>query len=50
MVVFEDELPSALRMKNSFVYALWFWAKTYPEFQSLVVIHFCFLWSLFRGW
>ena len=34
MVVFEDLVPSAQRMKNSFVYTLWSWAKVLSDFQG----------------
>ena len=39
-VVFEDVVPSAIRMKNSFVLALWSWAKTDPNVQALDVVGF----------
>ena len=37
-VVFENEVPSAHRMKSLFLFSLWSWAKVYnfDNFNSLV--------------
>ena len=53
-MVFEDEEPSIQRMKCSFVFALWFWAKMYPDFESCNFTDFLFLlgpvWTVWRDW
>ena len=39
----EDEEPSAQRMKSSFAFDIWFWAKFYSDFESFNLVDFLFL-------
>ena len=38
--MFEEGVPTTQKMKNSFVYALWFWTAVLSEYQSSDIIEF----------
>ena len=38
--MFEEGVPSTQKMKNSFVYALWFWTTVLSEYQGSDVFEF----------